>query len=381
MKHLKVIILSLSLLLVSVLTFSGVTSAQSVKTGDSVTVPAGETVDSVLFTGGNTIDIAGTVNGDVYCGGQNVTISGTVHGDVFCAGQTVSISGKVDGSVRLAGQSITLSGTVQGSATIAAQTFVLEKDSMIGRDLLGGTQSATLGGTVVRDLAIGASTVTINGQIGRSVKGDIETLTVGSTGKIGGDVTYSSNNNPVVSTGGTISGTVVRTPLKQDTQSRSYAPLAFTFASVIYTFVTMLIVSLVIVLLFPDLLREASSKALSAPGRTALVGFAAIILVPALVFFLCISIIGFPLGILVLLAWFVVVLLSGPFAAFYLGQLILKTTKNPATIMLLGATILLVLSFIPILGFFAVFAAYLFGVGIFLPVITNRLRNTSSKVV
>jgi len=379
MKHLKVIILSLSLLLVSVLAFSGVTSAQSVKTGDSVTVPAGETVDSVLFTGGNTIDIVGTVNGDVYCGGQNVTISGTVHGDVFCAGQTVSISGKVDGSVRLAGQSVTLSGMVQGSATIAAQTFILEKDSVIGRDLLGGTQSATLGGTVVRDLALGASTVTINGQIGRSVKGDIETLTVGSTGKIGGDVTYLSNNNPIVSTGGTISGTVVRTPLKQDTQSRSYAPFAFTFASVIYTFVTMLIVSLVIVLLFPALLKDASSKALKAPGRTALIGFAAIVLVPALVLILFVSIVGLPLGFLVLLAWLVIALLSGPFAAYYLGRLILKTTKNPATVMLLGATILIALYFIPILGFFVVFAAYLFGVGLLLPVLADRLHYGTQK--
>jgi cytoskeletal protein CcmA (bactofilin family) len=321
------------------------------------------------------------VNGDVYCGGQNIAISGTIHGDVFCAGQNVSISGKVDGSVRLAGQSVTLRGVVQGSATIAAQTFVLEKGSLIGRDLVGGAQSVTLNGTVTRDMAVGANTVTVYGQIGRTVKGNIETLTVGSTGRIGGDVAYSSNNSPIINTGGIVSGTVVRTPLKQETTSPSYAPLAFTFASVAYAFVAMLIVSLVIVLLVPDLLREASSRALSAPGRTSLIGFAAIILVPALVFFLCVSIIGFPLGMLVLLAWSVVALLSGPFAAFYLGQLILKTTKNPATIMLLGSVILLVLYFIPILGFFAVFAVYLFGVGMFLPVVAHRLRATNIKAV
>lgn len=381
MKRMKLLVLGLSLLTLSVVAFSGVTTAQSVKTGNTVTVAAGEQVNSLLVANGTNIDIAGTVDGDVFCAGQTITISGTVRGDVFCAGQTINVSGKVDGSARLAGQTVSIGGTISGSATVASQTLLLEKSGLVQRDLSGGAQTATLSGTIRRDLAIGASSVTINGQVGRNIKGGIETLTVGSTGRVGGDVIYTSNTAATVSPGGTITGTVTRTPQTQQPKSNAYTLFELTLFSVIYSFVTLLILALALALLIPSVLREASSKTLSSPGHVVLTGLVGAVVVPILILGLLISIIGFPLGILALLLWLIVVILSGPFAGYTLGRLILKTEKNPFLIMLLGASLLLVSYFVPIIGLLTALAAYLFGTGMVLTTAKHRVAAPVQKAL
>lgn len=61
--------------------------AADFRTGQDVTVPAGETVNGDLYIAGNTITIAGTVNGDIFTAGSSVAVSGTVNGGLTAAGR------------------------------------------------------------------------------------------------------------------------------------------------------------------------------------------------------------------------------------------------------------------------------------------------------
>ncbi len=366
MKFIKILTLSLGLVVLSMLAFVGVASAQSFKTGDSIAVPANETVNSMLFAGGNNIDIAGIVNGDVYCGGQTITISGTVNGDVICVGQTIVVSGKVDGNVRLGGQTVTISNTIGGSATIGAQTLVIDKNAKITNDLLGGSQNVTVNGEIMRDVVAGASNLTINGKVGRNIKGGAENLTIGSSGLVGGNVDYASDLDPYIAKGGKIVGTVTRTIPQQKSSSVKYAPVMFSVGIFIYGFIAMMIVALVFAGLFPRILNEAVEETKKKPWITLLVGFLASILIPVSIGLLFISFIGIPLAILVLLTWFVTMIISGPFVGYIIGKFLLPKSKQPVGIMALGAAALIVTYFIPIIGFFTMLAAYLFGMGMVL---------------
>jgi len=358
--------------------FVGAANAQSFKTGDTISIPASETVDGMLFAGGNNIDIAGTVNGDVYCAGQTITISGVVNGDVFCAGQTLNVSGKVDGSVRLAGQSITLSGMVGNSASIGAQDLVIEKDAIITRDLLGGSQNVTINGIIGRDAVSGAESLTVNGKIGRNISGGIETLTIGSAGEVGGKVDYTGTNDPVIMSGGKIIGKVTRTAPKEDAEM-SNAPMAFTIGWLVYMLLSMLALALVLVGLFPRIFEESAAETIKSPGKTVLVGLLGAILVPILVIALFISMIGIPLAILTILAWIIVMMLSAPFTGYLLGTVILKNYKsNPLFAMLVGVSILVATYFIPIIGGLTMIAAYLFGTGMILRRSQHLLRRPTT---
>jgi hypothetical protein len=366
MNYIKVITLSLSLVILSALAFVGVANAQSFKTGNTITVAANETIEGMLFAGGSNIDIAGIVNGDVYCGGQTITISGTVNGDVICAGQTITINGTVGGSVRLAGQSVSLGGTIGNSATVGTQNLTIDSNGVIGRDLLGGSQNITINGQVKRDVVAGSNSLTVNGKINRNIKGGLETLTVGSVGSIGGNVDYIGTSDPNVISGGKIVGTITRTAPKTQPKATIYAPMVFTIGWFIYSFIAMIVLALVLVSLLPRAFQESSSIALKTPWQTAFVGFGAIILTPALIVILLITVLGIPLAILISLIWFIVMILSGPFAGYMLGRLIMRDSKQPVWIILTGVSILAITYFIPIIGFITMLTAYIFGTGMIL---------------
>lgn len=368
MKYIKIITLTMGLVILSVLAFVGVASAQNFKTGNIVTVPMGETVDSMLFAGGKTIDIAGEVNGDVYCAGQGITISGTVRGDVICAGQIITISGNIEGSVRLAGQTVTLSGTIGDSATVATQSLTIENKGSVGLDLLGGSQTTMINGEVKRDIVAGSNNLTVTGRVGRNIKGGMETIAIGTTGLIGGDLEYTGTNDPSINTGGKIVGTVTRTaPKEQPATTNYYAPFVFAFGWFVYVLIAMLVLALVLVGLFPRTFQEASLNAIKKPGLTALVGAtSAIIIVPTLVTVSFLTIIGIPLGIFIALLWIIIMMLSGPFAGYLLGRLMISKSKQPVLIMLLGGSVLVITFFIPILGYLTLLASHIFGAGIVL---------------
>jgi cytoskeletal protein CcmA (bactofilin family) len=383
MKYLMIISLSIGLIILSALTFVGMANAQSFQAGDKITVAKNETVNSMLFAGGNNIDIAGTVNGDVYCAGQSITISGIVKGDVICAGQTVIISGEVDGDVRLAGQNVTISGLISGSATIGSETVFIEKDSEIGRDLLGGTRTATINGKIVRDSTIGAETLIINGSVGRDVKGSLTQVTIGSTGLISGNLDYTSLNDPNISEGGEVKGIVtVYAPEKVEASGRSVA--AMTFGWFLFFAMSMVFIGLVLSLLFPRVLHEAAQKAQKNIGATILTGIIAAVSAPAITIMLLISVIGIPLAFIIFLTWLIIVMINAPFVGYMIGQMILKnTTKQPVLMMLVGVGIISIVYFIPIIGVLAMIAVYIFGTGMILnqskPLLDRIETKKSSK--
>jgi cytoskeletal protein CcmA (bactofilin family) len=379
MKRIGIIVISLGLMLVSVFTFVGVTHAQNVQAGDTITVAPHETVDNMLFAGGKTIDIAGTVNGDVYCAGQNITISGTVHGDVFCAGQTVTISGTIEGSARVAGQNVTLSGSVANSMSVAAQNFVVEHGAMIGRDVLGAAQVMTLSGTVGRDMTVASTSAVINGAVTRNIHGEIQALQVGSTGVVGGTIDYTSRNDPVIASGGQVNGQIHRTVPTEQPKSTVYAPLAFMAVWFVYILISMLILSLLLVVLFARPLEETTARAISSPGRTILVGFVALIVMPVVLFLLFISAIGAPIAILASFLWFAVLIVSGPFAGYLLGRLLLHRSARPVWTMLAGTSLLLISYFIPLLGFLTMLVAAITGTGMILLEVRRYLSSTALR--
>jgi cytoskeletal protein CcmA (bactofilin family) len=137
------------------------------RTGDTVTVAAGETVDGDLYVFAGTVTVDGTVNGDLTAFGGQVTVSGTVTGDVLVGGGSISIAGEVDGDVRSAGGQLTVSGPVGEDALLA-----------------GGQTSLARGGTVGGDLIVTGGQVTVAGDVAGSIEG-----TAGSysgSGSVGG---------------------------------------------------------------------------------------------------------------------------------------------------------------------------------------------------
>jgi hypothetical protein len=362
-KHLKYTkILTMGALTTAVLFgWATVVHAQSFRSGDNMTVAAGETVNSTLFVVGKSIDIAGTVNGDVFCGGQNVTVTGHVTGDVICGGQSVRISGTVDGDVRVAGQNVTIGGTVKHNLTAFGQTITTESDSSVEGDVSAAGQDTVLNGSISRDLAIASGTVTVNGKVGRNVQGNAEHLSLGKDAQIAGSVTYTSTNDLKKDGNAQVAGKITHHAVKPKTDNNRGGRIAL---FVIWLFVSMLLLALALVLLMPQTFQRAASATLQHPGMVFLTGLVASIVAPIAIVILFATVIGIPLAILALLAWLVLLIASGPFSAYLVGRLIWQDKgDNAIWIMLTGAAVLVVVYFIPILGFIIMLLAMWFGLG------------------
>lgn len=118
-----------------------------VLTGSSVTVPTG-TVDHDVYAFAGTITSNATINGELVAAGGTIIVNGSVQGDVIATGGQVSINGSVGGHVRAAGGQITIDGSVTKDVLAAGGTVTLGGGSRVGGDLLVSGGRLDLLGTV-----------------------------------------------------------------------------------------------------------------------------------------------------------------------------------------------------------------------------------------
>jgi Kef-type K+ transport system membrane component KefB len=134
----------------------------------------------------------------------------------------------------------------------------------------------------------------------------------------------------------------------------------------------MLLVSLAVTLIMPRLLQRSTDNVLAKPLLAPVIGIAVHVVVPIALILLAMTVVGIPLAILLGLVWIVILMLSGPFFAYLLGRLIIRDSRRPMMIMLVGATVLLLLYFVPLLGVIALLGAFWYGTGMLALEIAER---------
>ena len=371
MKRLRLFGAAALIIMSASLAWVGLAGATSFRSGDNVTTASGGVIDESLYAAGRTVNVDGEVNGDVICAGQNVTVNATVRGDVICAAQTLTVNGRVDGDVRLAGQSVTVGGEVTGNASVATQSFVLSSGSKVGRDLSVAATDATLNGNVGRDLAVGSESAIITSEIGRDIKAGSDNMKLTSTARVNGDIELVSKNNLSRDQGSVVEGEVTRSEPK-DSKDDKAALFGLSLLACVLIFLAMLLTALAIALLIPRILHAVTDQAFPHPWAALGIGFLANLVIPIAVVLLAVTVLGIPLALLLVLLWILLGVMSGPFFAYYLGRLILRNSTSPLLIMLVGAIVLLVVYFIPILGFITMLAAYWIGSGMILQELFQR---------
>ena len=369
----QILLLGVLLAVVSVLTFGGLASAHSFRTGNTVTTGAKEKINHTLFAAGSTVDIGSEVDGDVFCAGQTVNISGVVHGDVICAGQTVTVSGTVDGDVRLAGQSVTLGAKVAGNATIGGQTFVLTSGGSVGRDLSVGSTGVTIDGNVGRDVAFGSDVATFDSEIGRDIVGTVNNLNLGDRAQIRGNIKYTSANGLHKSAGTVIDGTISRS-LPPKHESKRGAVFGFSIVWFLYWLSALVLLTFMLALAFPRVLDRAVRAGLPWPWKPLVVGLVASIVVPICFIFAAVTVIGLPIALIILLTWILIEIVGIAFSGYYLGRVLLRHSTWPLLIALTGSAALAVLMFIPFVGILVLVVAAWIGEGLVLLAVRNHLQ-------
>ncbi|HEY7066883.1 MAG TPA: hypothetical protein VII06_35790 [Chloroflexota bacterium] len=352
-------------------------AAQAVefRSGDTVTVPAGTTIDDDLFAMGQSVTIAGQVNGEVYALGQTVTVTGAIQHDLIAAGQQVTLDGTVGGDLRAAGQQVAVNGRVDGNVTSAGQTILVGRQGAVGGSLLGAAQTLNLLGPVGRNVTVAASALELGNTVGRDVTAEVETLTTDPGARVDGRLDYTSHRESVIPASlaaGGVQFHQAEQPERQRDRARDN-PLGglFGFFGIVWL-VGSLIVGVLLVHFLPGLAAGTAAQVRDHPLPSFGVGVLALFIVPAALFFVAITFIGLPLAFLGGLAYLAGMYLGWLLLGLALGALLVDLVRrgrvqvravDPKWLVVLGIVVLYVLTHVPLLGGLVGFVALCLGLG------------------
>jgi len=344
--------------LTSVALASGITATS---TPEALPVSEGQAVfEGNYIKAGNVIDIKEAVNGDVIVAGSSVTIAGPVAGDVIVVANMVKINGPVFGSVRVLANSLEIDSIVKKNVWVLGNITYLSPESQVGWDVYAGGSNVELNGVVFGQAHLSGETVVIGGEVNKDVYVALDTtgeLTLKSSAKINGNLTYQSEKSEqlVKEDQATIGGTVKNDPLSEDQKSNPIDSIFY----YIWQLFAWLMVAVVLLNLAPKFLEQVRDAQLKETKKSLLYGFLILLLTPLSILLLFFTLIGIPLAILLLVFYLASLFLAKIFIAHTLGLWLwenllpkFKLTKISIWPLVLGMIVYLLLSSVPILGFF-----------------------------
>ena len=336
---------------------------------------AGKEVQGDYFAFGPHVEISGTVNGDVYAAGGEVLVDGTVNGDLIAAGGTVIVSGRVSQDARLAGGQVTVSGTIGRNATVAGADVQAIESSHVQGNWLAAGGKVRLSGPVDGHARIAGGNVMVSDTIGGDLFVAAPTIRLTSNASIGRHFRYWSGADPSIDEGAKIRGTVSSRPFPETLKAkRFYEGLtALRFAGTAISFVSTLILGLILVRAYPVFSLAMDWTIRERPGASIGIGAAALIGIPFLILFCFATVLGIPLG-LVLGALYVVTLYIGRiFVMLWAGQLLLllvSESPSPSWAFVTGLVVYSLFTLVPFIGSLVTLVTVILGLGALL--VTKR---------
>jgi hypothetical protein len=238
---------------------------------------------------------------------------------------------------------------------VVVGSVLVDRDETAG-DVVVVDGDVTIRGKVTGDVIVVDGDVAIRG----TVEGDVVTLagqaTLGRRGNVGGDLVY-ADEKPVRTPGSRVGGKVQKIDVGD-------AGILGAIGAFIAITISMFLLGLVLLLLAPRAGDAVARTAQDKPLASAGVGLLAFFLIPIIAIAALFTIVGIPLGVVLLMLVVPLYAISYVTAAFALGRRIIKGSRILA--FLAGLVILGLLTLIPIAGALIAFLAVVFGLGLLL---------------
>lgn len=378
----------LSVLLISILMIS-ITAAAPVmaadlRSGESITIASGDTVNDDLYLAGADVTVDGTVNGDVVAFAQRITINGTVTGNVNAGGTVVLIKGIVGKSVRAVGSKVTVSGSITGDLIAGGDSVILVKGGNIGRDVLIAAGALTLEGPVGGNIKGNAGTLNLSSSVGGNVDVEVGQLKLDPSASINGSLVYRSENKAALAEGSNIKGQTTYHPVEKEKQpsgesigqaiaAAMSAIIGFIIVLIVVIalikFVAALLTGIILIVLSKKQVNEALAVLKQKPWYCLGWGALLFFFLPVAIFVAFMLIIGIPLGAIALAAYIIALYFGHILIAIFVGKWMLRlgndqvSTGKMIGALALGLFIVYLAGLIPFVCFFTDLAVVLFGFG------------------
>lgn len=256
-------------------------------TGDNIVVQRDSTIEDNVYAAGNTVTIDGRVTGNLVVAASQVTINGTVDGNVYVGAQSLVVNGSV-GDVAAGTQTLQLgpNAVVNGSVMNFGYSFESLQGSSIKSDLVFFGAQALVGGEVVKDIKGGMNGFQLRGKVGRDVDvsvGDAATdagrfapssvaipnvaagLRLDEGSSIGRNLNYESPRSGDIGSVSKVAGQINWRQIESSATTGGGVAPQFSILNLVQRFVTLLLVGLLLIWLFPKWMNRLGDAVQAQP--------------------------------------------------------------------------------------------------------------------
>jgi hypothetical protein len=313
------------------------------------------------FVGGEYKNVVEPVEGDLIGGGRRINIESDILGDAYIGGGDVNFAGSVDQDLIVAGGKVYVSGRVGKNLIVGGGKVVIEEGAMVGGYVLAGGGEVEINGQVEGSVRVGAGKLTIGemASIGGNLEADVEEVNVSSESRIMGETNVRKHEKT--------------TPTQQDNTKRMMRGIRMT--GEIISLLSKTVTLLILVWLGGGLMGVAGLQLMKF-GITLWRGLVAIVVVPVASILIMTTVLGIPVGFILLMVYGVAIYLSSLVTAMAIGSLASKKgwlkTKNNYLLALAGLVALEAMGWLPIVGWIVKMIAVIVGMGIVYKVVVVR---------
>ncbi len=345
-----------------------------------------ETLDTNYYISGGNIRINSNFNQDLIIAGTQINLEGVVEKDTTILGGEVFVNNYTKGDLRVIGGLINFNGTVEGDLIIIGGTVKLLKDAnILGETLIIGgriRQDATL----LNKTGIIATSVTMNNEVKGNSEITTQNMIFDSGAKILGNLYYYAPIKAQEKPGAELSGNIYFNQISTLRETGVIKRLVINVISfwIILKFITTLILAFILVQMFKVFAQGVSNFGTRSFIKSFAVGLLSLIAVPMIFGILAISLIGLPIGLLMILIYIIIWSLSAAVSGILLGNIISHILdKNPEMKVtfsnsVLGIIMLTIVQFLPFIGDLTLITFTFISIGAMIRYISSSLTNKRS---
>lgn len=337
--------------------------------GDEVEVSGAH--DDMVMAAGGRVRVNAQVRDDLFIAGGKITVTDTEADHLITAGGRLSLTGISVRDVIAAGGNLTLGAVrVADDVVISGGRVEIDTRSEVSGSTVVAGGEVELAGTFVGDVTAAGGTVRLDGHIGGNADLSARRLVIGPAAQIYGDLVHRAKKVEI-SPQARITGTVTARPYEDRLTRRDlfYRLIGVGVLAALAFIAGGIVLSAVLAGVLPGFM-EATNATLRARALPSLgTGVLWAVGAPLAVAIFMVLVIGIPLGLFLLGVFALTFPLSGAVVSHFVGRMIRgRGREAPGTggrvlWTLLGALIIALLGFVPILGLAVPLLIFLLGAG------------------
>ncbi len=331
--------------LIMILLLTTTVLAEQSKYNDKNSFVLNDTYTGNLYLNAPIININSNLKGELYAISNYVNINDFVEQDIGVIASDFTLIGTAGNNLRVIARNVKIDGPIFSEAIILGRNVEFTNSSVVVGPVNIQATNVIIDGKFNDGASIKADKVTLNGEIDGNATIEAAVFIMGPNAKVTGDL----SSNRMIQKDDRIGGNVIKFADKYSPENA----MSITFGKIIFFLIIIFIGAAAILVS-----KKYSERVVKATcGRfwlSLLVGLLAILIVPVAGFLLLFTIIGIPITILLALTYIGALILALAFSAMLLGRLDLKMfqskRKNALWLeLIIGAIILALLSFIPVI--------------------------------